>query len=61
VAQIKSAPKLSIMKVMESTLAVSFQPAELADNLEDADKLASFLIVLSIICAIFLILYVYYV
>jgi len=40
VAQIKSAPKVKLIKVMESTLAVSFQPAEPAANLEDADKLA---------------------
>jgi len=38
VAQIKSAPKVKLMKVMESELAVSFKPAQPANNLEDADK-----------------------
>ena len=39
VAQIKSAPKVKLMKVMDSMLAVSFEPAQPAHNLEDADKL----------------------
>jgi len=47
VAQIKSAPKVKLMKVMESELAVSFQPAQPADNLEDADKLVQMLSLVS--------------
>ena len=42
VAQIKSAPKVKLMKVLDSELAMSFKPAEPATNLEDADQLVSY-------------------
>ena len=38
VAQIKSAPKVKLMKVIDSMLAMSFKPANPPNNLEDADK-----------------------
>ena len=39
VSQIKSAPTVKLMKVMDNMLAMSFEPAEPPNSLEDADKL----------------------